>query len=94
MFLNLTKDARQQGIELFKNLYQAFVDKDMSLLEINPLITTKTNDLQVLDAKMSFDDNALYRHADLMELRDKTEEDEKEVEASAHDLAYIALDAG
>ena len=64
----------------------------MSLLEINPLIVTKSNNVQVLDAKVSFDNNALFRHPDVMELRDITEEDEKEVEASKHDLAYIALD--
>jgi succinyl-CoA synthetase beta subunit len=62
------------------------------LLEINPLIITKSNDVQVLDAKISFDGNALFRHPDIMELRDETEEDEKEVEASKYDLAYIALD--
>ena len=90
--LKLDGTARTQGIELFKNLYNAFVAKDMSLLEINPLIITKSNDAQVLDAKVSFDDNALFRHPDIMELRDETEEDEKEVEASKHDLAYIALD--
>ena len=64
----------------------------MSLLEINPLIVTKSNEVQVLDAKVSFDDNSLFRHPDIMELRDETEEDEKEVEASKYDLAYIALD--
>ena len=90
--LKLGGTARIQGIELFKSLYNAFVAKDMSLLEINPLIITKSNDLQVLDAKVSFDGNALFRHPDIMELRDKTEEDEKEIEASKHDLAYIALD--
>ena len=90
--LNLTNGAHQQGVALFKNLYQAFVSKDMSLLEINPLIITKSNNIQVLDAKISFDDNALFRHPDLMELRDETEEDKKEIEASKHDLAYIALD--
>ena len=90
--LKLSNGARQQGIELFKNLYRAFVSKDMSLLEINPLIITKSNDIQVLDAKVSFDDNALFRHPDLMELRDETEEDKKEIEASKHNLAYIALD--
>ena len=90
--LKLDGTARTQGIELFKNLYNAFVAKDMSLLEINPLIITKSNDVQVLDAKVSFDGNALFRHPDIMELRDETEEDEKEVEASKHDLAYIALD--
>ena len=84
--------AREQGLALFKDLYEAFVSKDMSLLEINPLIVTKSNDVQVLDAKVSFDNNALFRHPDVMELRDITEEDEKEVEASKHDLAYIALD--
>ena len=84
--------AREQGMALFKDLYEAFVSKDMSLLEINPLIVTKSNDVQVLDAKVSFDNNALFRHPDVMELRDITEEDEKEVEASKYDLAYIALD--
>ena len=90
--LKLKGTARTQGVELFKNLYNAFVAKDMSLLEINPLIITKSNDLQVLDAKVSFDGNALFRHPDIMELRDETEEDEKEIEASKYDLAYIALD--
>ena len=89
--LKLDGTARTQGMALFKNLYNAFVAKDMSLLEINPLIITKSNDVQVLDAKVSFDGNALFRHPDIMELRDETEEDEKEVEASKHDLAYIAL---
>jgi succinyl-CoA synthetase beta subunit len=90
--LQLDGTARTQGMALFKNLYNAFVAKDMSLLEINPLIISKSNDVQVLDAKVSFDGNALFRHPDIMELRDETEEDEKEVEASKHDLAYIALD--
>ena len=90
--LKIDGTARTQGMALFKNLYNAFVTKDMSLLEINPLIITKSNDVQVLDAKVSFDGNALFRHPDIMELRDETEEDEKEVEASKHDLAYIALD--
>ena len=90
--LQLNGTARTEGEALFKNLYNAFVTKDMSLLEINPLIITKSNDVQVLDAKMSFDGNALFRHPDIMELRDETEEDEKEVEASKYDLAYIALD--
>ena len=90
--LQLDGTGRTQGMALFKNLYNAFVSKDMSLLEINPLIVTKSNDVQVLDAKVSFDGNALFRHPEIMELRDETEEDEKEVEASKHDLAYIALD--
>jgi succinyl-CoA synthetase beta subunit len=90
--LALTGTARESGRALFKTLYDAFVSEDMSLLEINPLIVTKSNEVQVLDAKVSFDDNALFRHPDIMELRDETEEDKKEVEASKHDLAYIALD--
>ena len=88
----LTGSARDQGIALFKTLYKAFVEKDMSLLEINPLIVTKSNDIQVLDAKVSFDGNALFRHPDIMAYRDMTEEDAKEIEASKHYLAYIALD--
>jgi succinyl-CoA synthetase beta subunit len=75
-----------------RSLYKAFTEKDMSLLEINPLIVMKDGHLRVLDAKVSFDGNALFRHPDVMELRDKTEEDEKEIEASKYDLAYVALD--
>ncbi|MEZ5777120.1 MAG: ADP-forming succinate--CoA ligase subunit beta [Paracoccaceae bacterium] len=88
----LTGDARDQGTSLFKMLYEAFTSKDMSLLEINPLIVTKSNDIQVLDAKVSFDGNALFRHPEIMAYRDESEEDAKEIEASRHDLAYIALD--
>ncbi len=88
----LAGSAREQGMALFKALYRAFTEKDMSLLEINPLIVTKAGDVQVLDAKVSFDGNALFRHPDVMELRDVTEEDDKEIEASKYDLAYIALD--
>jgi len=90
--LNLDGTARKQGMKLFQALYKAYCEKDMSLLEINPLIVTKTNDVQVLDAKVSFEGNALFRHPDIQELRDLTEEDEKEIEASKFDLAYIALD--
>jgi succinyl-CoA synthetase beta subunit len=90
--LKLEGTARAQGIDLFKALYTAFTSKDMSLLEINPLIVTKSNDVQVLDAKISFDGNALFRHPDIMAYRDITEEDAKEIEASKYDLAYIALD--
>ncbi|MEM9433773.1 MAG: ADP-forming succinate--CoA ligase subunit beta [Pseudomonadota bacterium] len=90
--LALEGTAREQGIELFRALYLAYCEKDMSLLEINPLIVTKSNDVQVLDAKVSFEGNALFRHPDIQELRDLTEEDEKEIEASKYDLAYIALD--
>jgi len=88
----LTGTAREQGMALFRTLYEAFTQKDMSLLEINPLIVTKSNDIQVLDAKVSFDGNALFRHPDIMEFRDESEEDAKEIEASKYDLAYIALD--
>ena len=77
---------------LVKSLYQAFVAKDMSLLEINPLVVTKTGNVICLDAKMNFDDNALYRHKDVAELRDLGEEDPTEVEASKYDLSYIKLD--
>jgi succinyl-CoA synthetase beta subunit len=90
--LGLTNDLAKQAESLVAKLYQAFVVKDMSLLEVNPLITTKSGQLVCLDAKVSFEDNALYRHADIVPLRDLTEEDEKEIEASKFDLNYIALD--
>ncbi|MBU2580494.1 MAG: ADP-forming succinate--CoA ligase subunit beta [Alphaproteobacteria bacterium] len=77
---------------LFPTLYKAFTEKDMSLLEVNPLVVLKDGRLRVLDAKVSFDNNALFRHPDVVELRDITEEDEKEIEASKYDLAYVALD--
>jgi succinyl-CoA synthetase beta subunit len=79
-------------MKLFPILYTAFTEKDMSLLEVNPLIVMENGHLRVLDAKVSFDGNALFRHPDIVALRDKTEEDEKEIEASEWDLAYIALD--
>ncbi len=83
----------KQCVALMGNLYRAFVEKDMEMLEINPLITLDgSGDLKVLDAKVSFDGNALYRHADIAELRDVTEEDAKELEASKYDLNYITLD--
>ncbi len=88
----LTGAAATDGQTLFPLLYNAFVETDMSLLEINPLVTLKDGHLKVLDAKVSFDGNALFRHPDIAELRDETEEDEKEIEASKYDLAYIALD--
>ncbi len=90
--LKLTGNAKEEGKELFKLLYRAFTEKDMSLLEINPLITTKDDHIKVLDAKVSLEGNALFRHPDMLELRDISEEDDKELEASKHDLAYIALD--
>ena len=88
----LSGDAAKDGESLFPILYKAFVEKDMSLLEVNPLIVMKNGRLRVLDAKVSFDNNALFRHPEIMELRDTTEEDEKEIQASKYDLAYVALD--
>jgi succinyl-CoA synthetase beta subunit len=90
--LNLTGDLAKQARTLLSQLYEAFVAKDMSMLEINPLIVTGDGQLRVLDAKVSFDDNALFRHPDIRALRDETEEDAKEIEASKYDLSYIALD--
>ncbi|MBN8985571.1 MAG: ADP-forming succinate--CoA ligase subunit beta [Rhizobiales bacterium] len=90
--LNLTGDLAKQAAKLVGQLYTAFIAKDMAMLEINPLVVTKQGQLRCLDAKVSFDDNALYRHPDVVALRDVTEEDEKEIEASKYDLAYIALD--
>ncbi|MBO6717528.1 MAG: ADP-forming succinate--CoA ligase subunit beta [Rhizobiaceae bacterium] len=90
--LKLDGDAARDGAGLFPLLYKAFTEKDMSLLEVNPLIVMENGRLRVLDAKVSFDGNAEFRHPDIMELRDTTEEDAKEIEASKHDLAYIALD--
>jgi succinyl-CoA synthetase beta subunit len=88
----LTGAAAQDGETLFPTLYRAFVDKDMSMLEVNPLIVMTNGRLRVLDAKVSFDGNALFRHDDMKALRDETEEDAKEIEASEWDLAYVALD--
>jgi succinyl-CoA synthetase beta subunit len=90
--LGLTGDLAKKAEALVGKLYAAFVAKDMSMLEINPLVVTKGNDLVCLDAKIGFDDNALYRHSDIMALRDLTEEDSKEIEASKYDLNYVALD--
>src|SRR5205085_1083020 len=90
--LGLSGDLAKQLAGLLPKLYAAFVAKDMSLLEINPLVVTKSGQLICLDAKISFDANALYRHADIAALRDLTEEDDKEIEASKYDLNYIALD--
>lgn len=90
--LNLTGDLAKQAEKLVAQLYAAFVAKDMEMLEINPLIITKQGQLKCLDAKVSFDGNALYRHPDVAALRDETEEDAKEIEASRYDLNYIALD--
>lgn len=90
--LKLTGAAAKDGESVFPALYKAFTEKDMSLLEVNPLIVLKDGHLRVLDAKVSFDKNAEFRHPELEELRDLSEEDEKEIEASKYDLAYVALD--
>jgi succinyl-CoA synthetase beta subunit len=90
--LRLTGDLAKQVEDLLAKLYIVFVAKDMSLLEINPLVVTKSGQIICLDAKIGFDDNALFRHADIIALRDITEEDEKEIEASKYDLNYVALD--
>ena len=90
--LGLEGKQLKQCVSLMSTLYNLFVDKDMEMLEINPLIVSGSGDLKCLDAKMGFDGNATYRHADIAELRDTTEEDPKELEASKYDLNYIALD--
>lgn len=90
--LGLTGAQAKEAGDLTAKLYAAFTAKDMSMLEINPLVLTGDGHLKCLDAKISFDSNALYRHPDIVALRDETEEDAKEIEASKYDLAYIALD--
>ena len=90
--LELEGKQVKQCVQLMGTLYKMFLEKDMEMLEINPLIVTDAGDLKCLDAKMGFDSNAVYRHADIAELRDVTEEDPKELEASKYDLNYIALD--
>ena len=90
--LGLSGDSLKKGVRMMLSLYNAFIATDASILEINPLIVTKGGDLLALDAKMNFDDNALYRHADIRELRDISEEDPLEVEASKFSLNYIRLD--
>ncbi|MEQ9145939.1 MAG: ADP-forming succinate--CoA ligase subunit beta [Parvibaculaceae bacterium] len=90
--LGLEGDTAKQAVQLISKLYDAFVSEDMSLLEINPLVVTGAGDVICLDAKMNFEDNALYRHKDLLELRDLDEEDAHEIEASKYDLNYVTLD--
>ena len=89
---NLDDDAHLKCIKIIKSIYKTFVSTDASLIEINPLILTKENNIVCLDAKISFDDNAIFKHPELLELRDLNEEDPTEIEASKHDLAYIKLD--
>ena len=89
---NLKEDSKLSAIKLIKSIYKMFLSTDASLVEINPLILTKDKKLVCLDAKINFDDNALFRHPEILKLRDLNEEDPIEVEASKHDLAYIKLD--
>ena len=90
--LKLAGDQIEQCVKLVDALYRAYVEKDMALLEVNPLIVTKAGKLICLDAKINFEDNALFRHKDVAELRDVEEEDPAEVEASKYDLNYVKLD--
>ena len=90
--INIPKELVGQAVKFMMGLYKVFVDKDASIAEINPLVTTGDGKVMALDAKFNFDSNALYRHKDIVELRDLEEEDVKEIEASKHDLNYIALE--
>jgi succinyl-CoA synthetase beta subunit len=89
---NLSNDAKTQAIALIKSVYRMFIATDANMVEINPLILTKEEKIVCLDAKVNFDSNALFKHPEIMELRDLNEEDPTEIEASKHDLAYIKLD--
>ncbi|HJV44104.1 MAG TPA: ADP-forming succinate--CoA ligase subunit beta [Bacillota bacterium] len=90
--INIPKELVNKAANFMMSLYQAFVDKDCSIAEINPLVVTGDGNVMALDAKLNFDSNALFRHKDVVALRDLDEEDSKEIEASKHDLNYIALD--
>ncbi|OAJ75426.1 succinate--CoA ligase subunit beta [Brevibacillus sp. SKDU10] len=90
--INIPAELVNKAASFMMSLYQAFVDKDCSIAEINPLVVTGDGEVMALDAKLNFDSNALYRHSDVVELRDLEEEDEKEIQASKYDLSYIALD--
>lgn len=90
--INIPPESLNKAVGFMMSLYQAFVEKDCSIAEINPLVTTGDGQVLALDAKLNFDENALYRHKDIVALRDLDEEDEKEIEASKHDLSYISLD--
>ena len=90
--INIPKESINKAAKFLISLYNVFIEKDCSIVEINPLVTTGEGDVLALDAKLNFDDNALFRHKDIMELRDLEEEDPKEIEASKYDLSYIALD--
>ncbi|MCD8832855.1 ADP-forming succinate--CoA ligase subunit beta [Staphylococcus arlettae] len=90
--INIPKESINKATKFLISLYNVFIEKDCSIVEINPLVTTGDGDVLALDAKINFDDNALFRHKDIQELRDLEEEDPKEIEASKYDLSYIALD--
>jgi succinyl-CoA synthetase beta subunit len=90
--INIPNELVNKAVKFMMGLYQAFVDKDCSIAEINPLVVTGDGEVMALDAKLNFDSNALFRHPDIVALRDLDEEDEKEIEASKFDLSYIALD--
>ena len=90
--INIPKELVRKAVQFMTALYTAFVDKDCSIAEINPLVVTGDGNVMALDAKLNFDSNALFRHKDILALRDLEEEDEKEIEASKYDLSYIALD--
>ena len=89
---DLSSDAKDQAISLIKSIYKMFISTDANMVEVNPLILTKERKIVCLDAKVNFDSNALFRHPEILELRDLNEEDPTEIEASKHDLAYIKLD--
>lgn len=90
--INLPSEHEKEFISMLKNMYRLFIEKDCSLVEINPLVVTKEGELIAIDAKINFDDNALFRHKDIVALRDITEEDPKEVKAAEYDLNYVSLD--
>src|SRR5690606_22920617 len=90
--LGLQGKAANSVVKVIQSLYKGFVDLDCSMLEINPLVITSSDDAVLLDAKVSFDSNALFRHKDILELRDPDEEDPMELEAAKHELNYIKLD--
>ncbi|KPH77027.1 ADP-forming succinate--CoA ligase subunit beta [Oceanobacillus caeni] len=90
--INIPDELVGKAVKFMTGLYDAFIAKDCSIAEINPLVTTGDGEVLALDAKLNFDDNALYRQPEIMELRDLEEEDEKEIEASKYDLSYVALD--
>ena len=89
---DLKSDSKDQAISLIKSIYKMFISTDANMVEVNPLILTKEGKIVCLDAKVNFDSNALFRHPEILELRDLNEEDPTEIEASKHDLAYIKLD--